>query len=184
MGLLAEKNDMKVPIGRLLVCYEQQMAATTNPQTIMKYAILIGLLLTLPVSVSHAQKIEHDVALPDSVMKQAVQQILRRHVKPPSQPQIVYILDRLIRVECLPRIKNIEFRIVKEDWDYASRQKKGYVFDRLRKEKGRFLLDLGYGDLDCGETKGDSWAFSVRKNRVRFLKVVWFGWGMRCHASA
>jgi hypothetical protein len=140
----------------------------------MKHLIPLCLLLTLLASSICGQRAVRETSLPDSVMQQAVRQILKRQIKPRPQPELVYILDHFVTEESLPKIAGVEFRIVR---DHDCIRQKGYGFKHLRKARGRYLIDFGFGDLGYGRTEGTTWAFSVRRAGIRSLALTHYGWG-------
>jgi len=147
----------------------------------MKRTMFIALIVSCLAGVSFPQDNE-EVKLPDSVMRQMVNRIVTWHFKPRQRRTTLYFWnpDIQIKNEWLPNIRNIEFVVLQDT--QGSTGRKGYTIANLLKHRhGLYTIGLGYGDLNCGEGSGGTWAFRITRRGIRLWQTTekW-GWGTAC----
>lgn len=112
----------------------------------MKQFLLIAFLLTLISTPLLAQTKQED-KIPESVMRRVVDRVVRYYFKPHREPKKIYISERNIKEKWLPKIRNIEFVILKDD--QLEDKPKGYIFREVNRGD-RYSFLFGFGDLTPG----------------------------------
>ena len=134
------------------------------------------------LSLSSFSAAQRPAELTDDVLKQLVDRILRYEIKPSEIPRVVYISAATgylardgddstfvlipIRQEWLPSIRNVEFKL-HEFKDEESDDTAGYEFNSVERAKNRYEIKVAYGNLGYGGGKGKTWAFRIRRGKLR-----------------
>ncbi|MEP6900182.1 MAG: hypothetical protein ABJA66_00445 [Actinomycetota bacterium] len=144
------------------------------------FKFLFALMLIFSFSImSFGQTLESDessvVNVPEQFMKQVVRRILVWSFKPRSQPKVIFLSKAGIKKSWLPKIKNIEFRLL-SDGEYKQRNEWIYFFTETEVSEGKYQIGFGLGDYQCNST-GDSWYFRITKQKVRIWQNGSFGSG-------
>jgi hypothetical protein len=104
------------------------------------------------------------VKVPDQVMKEVVRRILTSYFKPRDQAKTVYLSENGIKQTWLPKIKNIEFRLLTAE-EFEKSGKSAYLFTETTLTEDTYSIGFGFGDSPCNLT-GDSWYFRFINQKV------------------
>ena len=139
----------------------------------MKHFVLIAFVLTLISTPLLAQSGGGEI-VPDAVMRQVVDRVVRYHIKEPLDPKTIYISERNIKEKWLPKIRNIKFVLIKDD--QLANKPKGYIFYKV--DSGdRYSFMFGFGDLNPGGYLSGSFWFAELKGRKLKIYRDSNGWG-------
>lgn len=147
----------------------------------IKRCTLILILLASALIPVAAQDDETEVTLPDNVMHQVVDRIVRFYFKPRAKPTTIYFSDRNLKKHWFPKIRNIKFELVDGQADLNGLY--GYTFETAERNGRVYDIGFGYGEIGCsGGGSGRTWTFRITGRRVR----LWFNggrWGWNCDAD-
>ena len=106
-----------------------------------------------------------EVYVPDAVMKQVVNRVLKRYFKPRADKKIIFLASDGMKVSWLPKISNTEFHLLSTD---EIRKFKGtvYLFTAADFADGIYSIGFAMGDGLCAYT-GDYWHFRFVSGKVR-----------------
>jgi hypothetical protein len=149
-----------LPGSRLFIItpVEQPIRNSRTSSFLMKRFILIGMVLLGVATSSFAQSDDDEIELSGAVMKEVVVGILKFYFKP-GRERVVYLSDSYINKSWLPRIRNVEFVLIKKISFDEDRD--GFMFESITRERNIYFVNFGYGALNCGDRTGDQWSFRL-----------------------
>lgn len=119
---------------------------------------------------------EHYQTLISSNIKQEiVRRILIFNFKPSKRQKTVYLAKGDIDSSWLPKIPNIEFRLLSDE-EVEDAETSIYFFTEPELRKKNYSISLGFGDPECSYT-GDDWNFRITKNKLKLWYVGEIGGG-------
>ena len=131
----------------------------------------------IPASAQQTAEAGQSVVLPDSVMRQVVNGIVRWYFKPRRTKTTIPIANVGIKREWLPLIPNITFELVPEN-QIINFEKGVFLFENVKRTGRSFSINAGFGDLDC-DASGSIWKFNVKSGSVRLWRTN-ETWGRGC----
>ncbi|MBK9153340.1 MAG: hypothetical protein IPM25_03850 [Chloracidobacterium sp.] len=117
--------------------------------------------------------------LPDEVMKQIVQRILRYQFKPRNKPILIPLAESSVKREWLPEIRNVGFTFVPDE-QVPDHEKGVFLFEGPERDGDAYAIKVGWGDLDCF-ADGTWWKFRIVSGTVRLWPIG--TWGRGCGSS-
>ena len=146
----------------------------------MKAILIFILLLSLGffVRVQGQELKANDPSRPlisSNVKQEIVRRILIFKFKPSKDQKIVYLAKRDIEPSWLPKISNIEFRLLSDE-EVQDRDKGIFFFTEPELTKETYSISFAFGDPDCDYT-GGGWDFRITKNKLRLWYVGEIGGG-------
>ena len=121
------------------------------------------------------QKTEENVTLPDDVMKQVVERILRFQFKPRQKSTRIPLSASLLKREWLPEITNIDFTLVPDE-QVPDHEKGVFLFEGLGRDGNAYVIKAGWGDPGCF-AEGTWWKFNIISVNVRLWPIGKWGRG-------
>ncbi len=142
----------------------------------LRFNLFCLLMLILSFSTtSSSQTLEPDVSVPEQVMEKVVRRVLVWSFKPRSKPTVIYLAEQGIRKAWLPKIKNIEFRLL-SDKEIEQKNLKVYFFTKPDYWRNNYNVGFAFGEPHCVFT-GTNWRFSFSKQRVKLWQKYGVGGG-------
>jgi len=129
--------------------------------------VLFAFLFTFSFSFSaNAQESDEPAAkvqVPDAAMRQVVNRVLKWYFKPPRDKKTIYLASDAVKEDWLPKIENIEFRLLSND-KFRELRRVAYFFTETQAKDGSYHLGFAKGD-SCSYT-GDFWHFRIVRGKV------------------
>lgn len=119
-----------------------------------------------------AQNVQSEVTVPEQAMEQVVRRILIWSFKPRKKPTVVYVADQGIKDSWLPKIENIEFRLLPIE-QIQKNDLKVHFFTEPDLSGNTYGIGFAFGDPSC-EYSGNNWQFRITKQRVK----LWLSGGV------
>lgn len=145
----------------------------------LKYLFLIGFTLVVTTAaLGQGGEVSDEPALivPVYGMDQVVRRILIWSFKPRNKKRIVYLSGNGIDPAWLPRIKNVDFRLLSDEEVQQRRPKGFYFFRPLDFEPGVYEIGFGFGVPPC-KGSGNSWRYRMSGQKVKLWVNALFGIG-------
>lgn len=146
-----------------------------------KLFAILPLVVFLFASSMNAQGESDEVVLPDLVIGQVVRKIVIEHFKSKKGSEEIYLAERGIKREWLPKMEKIRFTLVSES-DVDGFGQDVHFFKQPRLIDGKYEIDFGWGDPGCNAT-GDTWQFEIVGGALKGPLRTSGGWGMGCGPS-
>lgn len=116
-----------------------------------------------------AQAIESDepsdIVVSEHIMEQVVRRVLVWSFKSRNKPTVIYLAEQRIKESWLPKIKNIEFRLLSNE-EIQEKSLKVHFFTKLERLENSYDIGFAFGDPSC-EFLGMYWHFRISKQKVR-----------------
>lgn len=146
----------------------------------MKVNLFFILLLSLGFFATvQCQELENEEPSQTSISSNIKQEIVRRILlfkfKSSKRQKVVYLAKGDIDSSWLPKIPNIEFRLLSDE-ELEDRETGVYFFTEPELTKKSYSINFGFGDPECDYT-GGGWNFRITKNRLRLWYVGEIGGG-------
>ena len=140
---------------------------------IFKQIILRSLLALVLISgfsiIGFAQGEESEelpqVIVPEQAMEQVVRRVLVWSFKPRNKATVIYLAEQRIKQSWLPKIKNIEFRLMSAN-EIEEKTLEVYFFTEPELLGKKYGIGFVFGDPAC-EYLGDYWHFRISEEKVR-----------------
>ena len=130
-------------------------------------------------SIAQGQELKNSEISQNSISSNIKQEIVRRillfNFKPSKRQKIIYLAKGEIDSSWLPKIPNIEFRLLSDE-EIEDRETGVYFFTEPEIMKKSYGINFGFGDMECDYT-GGGWNFRVTKNRLMLWYVGEIGGG-------
>ena len=122
-----------------------------------------------------SQTPEFDVDVPEQVMQQVVRRVLVYSFKPRSKPMVVSIAEQGIKSSWLPKIKNVEFRLLSDE-EIQRRDLELYFFTKPNYWRNKHNIGFAFGEPHC-VFSGNNWRFSFQNQQVKLWQKYGVGGG-------
>ncbi len=136
-------------------------------------------------SLINAQESEESsvVSVPESAMQEIVRRILIYNFKSRIQEKTIYLRQKGIKQDWLPKIENVEFQLLTEE-EIEDKGVEVYFFTEPEKSNATYEIGFAYGDPSCHYLGKNSWKFRISNSKVR-LWVLHneYGFGGGCVSS-
>lgn len=138
--------------------------------------LLFALMLMFSfATIGFGQTIIVPAKVPEQEMEQVVRRILIWSFKPRNQPTEIYLSEKGIKQTWLPKIKNIEFRLL-SDKEFEQRNEGAYLFTDAYFSEDKYQIGFLFGKK-C-EADGKGWYFRLTDQKVKLWQSGEYG--VRC----
>ena len=123
---------------------------------------------------------ETSVSIPEQATEQVVRRVLIWSFKPRNKLTVVYLAEQRIKQSWLPRIKNIEFRLLSIE-KIQQKDLKVHFFTEPELSGNIYSIGFAFGDPTC-EYLGTYWHFRIANQKIRLWQNGGVGGG--CGSSS
>ena len=113
--------------------------------------------------------------IPEEFKEEIVRRILVFKFKPAKRPRIINLAKNDINPLSLPKIANIEFRLLSDE-EVEDSKSDIYFFNDPTLENKTYNVGFAFGDPKCNYS-GDAWNFRITNNQLRLWYAGRFGGG-------
>lgn len=103
----------------------------------------------------------------EKIMQQVVRGVLIGTFTPQNEPSVVYLYEKRTKKSWLPKIKNIEFRLLSDE-EFEQRTEGAFFFTEPELLEGKYKIGFVFG-RKCG-AGGNSWYFRISKQKLKLWK--------------
>jgi hypothetical protein len=115
------------------------------------------------------------ISIPANIKQEIVRRILVFKFKPTKRPKVVNLAKQDIDSSWLPKILNIEFRLLSDE-EVEDSKTDIYFFTPIELERKTYSIGFAFGDPGC-DYSGNGWSFRITNNRLRLWYAGRIGGG-------